>query len=188
MNRKSGFWVALWAALLVVTGFLAFGSAPGSVGYGPWHDWGRMGGMGAGQGGGMPYAMMGRFGAGMHGMGAGMGCGMMESGHAPMPEQFSGLTPEQTQKFNQLQQEAGARNSSLARQLWAARDKLNLLYMSEQRDWNAIRAASQTLFDLRRQQFDAGIELQQKTDGLLSDRQRQEMARSRRDCGWMGAQ
>jgi len=206
MNRKSGFWVALWAVLIVVTGFLAFGSGPGSKGYGTWHDWGRMGGwnedsrvggafggygmgpgmmggMGAGRGMGMPYGMMGQVGLGTHGMGYGM-----MGGVAPVPEQLSGLTPEQAQKLSQLQQEAVARNSSRAQQLWAAQDKLNLLQMNEKRDWNAIRAASQKLFDLQRQQHDAAIDLQQKMDGLLTDSQRQEMARSWRGYGWMGVQ
>ncbi|MHB1094492.1 Spy/CpxP family protein refolding chaperone [Thiobacillus sp.] len=211
MNRKSGFWVALWAVLVVVTGFLAFGGGPGWMGYGTGHDWGRtgwsddsrvqdayggygmgpgmMGGMGAGRGWGMmPWGMMGQMGAGMHGMGAGMGTGMMGGGYAPVPGQIPGLTSEQAQKLSQLQQEAQARNSSLAQQLWAAQDKLNLLLMNEKRDWSAIRAASQKILELQRQQHDAAIDLQQKVDGLLTDSQRQDMARSWRGYGWMGAQ
>jgi hypothetical protein len=35
MNRKHGFWIALWVVLVVVTGWLAFGH--GGMGYGPWH-------------------------------------------------------------------------------------------------------------------------------------------------------
>lgn len=111
-----------------------------------------------------------------------------DGGVAPVPEQLSGLTPEQAQKLSQLQQEAVARNSSRAQQRWVAQDKLNLLQMNEKRDWNAIRAASQKLFDLQRQQHDAAIDLQQKMDGLLTDSQRQEMARSWRGYGWMGVQ
>lgn len=135
MNRKSGFWVALWAALLVTTGFLAFGSGSGTVGYGPWHDWGRMGGwhddprgggasggyrmgpgmMGgicAGRGVGMTYGMMGQMGPGMPGMG--MGFDMLGGGYAFMQGQLPDLSSEQSQKFGQLQQEALTRNSSLA--------------------------------------------------------------------------
>lgn len=191
MNRKRGFWIALWVILVVVTGFLAYGY--GGMGYGPWHGWGRMGawdddyradgaqgwyGMGPGMmGGAAPghgwgmgrsHGMMGQYGAGMPGMGAGMGFGM-----AP-PD----LTSEQVQKIGQLQQEALARNRSLAQQLWAAQDTLNRLHMSEKRDWDAIRAASQKLFDLQRQQLDAAIDMQQKVDGLLTDSQRQDIARS----------
>lgn len=205
MNRKSGFWVALWAALLVITGFLAFGSGPGTVGYGPWHDWGRMGGwnddsrggasggygmgpgmmggIGAGRGVGMPYGMMGQMGPGMPGMG--MGFDMVGGGYAFMPGQLPGLSSEQSQQLSQLQQAAQTRNSSLVQQIWATHNKLNLLLMNEKRDWSAIRAASQTLFDLQRQQHDAAIDLQQKIDGVLTDSQRQEMARSWQGLGWM---
>lgn len=206
MNRKSGFWVALWAALLVITGFLAFGPGPGTVGYGPWHDWGRMGGwnddprgdgasggygmgpgmmggIGAGRGVGMPYGMMGQMGPGMPGMG--MGFDMVGGGYAFMPGQLPGLSSEQSQQLSQLQQAAQTRNSSLAQQIWATHNKLNLLLMNEKRDWSAIRAASQTLFDLQRQQHDAAIDLQQKIDGVLTDSQRQEMARSWQGLGWM---
>lgn len=214
MNLKNGLWVAIWIVLIVVTGFLAFGPGSGSLGYGPWHGWGRMGGwsddsqanggfggygMGPGMMGGMgigrdwgtgmmPYAMMGQVGAGTYGMGAAMGYGMMGGGYAPMSGQIPDLKPEQAQHISQLQQEALARNSSLAQQLWAAQDKLNLLRMSEKRDWNAIRTASQTLFDLQRQQLNASIDMQQKIDGVLTDSQRQEMARNWRGYGWMGGQ
>jgi Spy/CpxP family protein refolding chaperone len=186
MNRKRGFWIALWVILVVVTGWLAFGS--GGMGYGPGHGWGRMGawddgyrtdggqgryGMGPGmmggaapgQGWGMGrhHGMMGRHGAWMPEMGA----GMMGFGMAP-----PNLTSEQVQKIDQLQQEARAHNRSLAQQLWAAQDALNRLHMNEKRDWDAIRAASQKLFDLQRQQLDVAIDLQQKIDGVLTDSQR----------------
>ena len=209
MSRKSGFWVALWAVLIIVTGFLAFGSGPGLMGSGPWHGWGRMGGwdddfraggaygygMGPGMmagieaGWGMPFGMMGRYGAGMVGMGPGMMNGsMIGSGYALAPVQPPDLTPEQAQKLGALQREAEERNSRLVQQLWAAQDKLNLLQMSEKRDWNVIRSASQALMDLQRQQLDANIDLQQKIDGQLTESQRQQMARSWRGHGWMGAQ
>lgn len=212
MNWKKGFWVAIWAVLVVVTGFLAFGSGPGSMGYGPGYDWGRMGGwaddsraagayggngMGPGMMGGMgagrdmgmmPWGMMGQMGSGMQGMGAGMGASVMGGGYAPVTEEIPGLTTEQAQKLSQIQQEAQARNSSLAQQLWSAQDKLNLLLMKEKRDWNAIRTASQKVFEFQRQQYDAAIDMQQKVDGLLTDSQRQDVARSWRGNGWMGAQ
>ena len=202
MNQKRGFWIALWVVLVVVTGWLAFGH--GGMGYGPVHGWGRMGawdgsyradgggrwyGMGPGmmgdavpgQGWGMGRhrGMMGQYGAGMPGMGA----GMMGFGMAPLD-----LTSEQAQKISQLQQEALARHRGLAQQLWAAHDTLNRLHMTEKRDWDAIRAASQKLFDLQRQQLDSALDLQQKIDGMLTDSQRRDMARSWRGHGWMGAQ
>lgn len=202
MNRKRGFWVALWVILVVVTGLLAFGL--GGMGFGPWHGWGRMGawhdryradstqgwyGMGPGmmgralpgQGWGMGRfnGMMGPYGSGMPGVGA----GMMGFGMTP-PD----LTSEQVRQIDQLQQEALARDRSLAQQLWAAQDTLNRLHMNEKRDWDAIRAASQKLFELQRQQLDAAIDLQQKIDGVLTDSQRRDMARSWRGDGWLGAQ
>jgi Spy/CpxP family protein refolding chaperone len=212
MNRKSGVWIAVWAILVLVTGFLAFGSGFGLRGYGPWHSWGRMGGwdadipagsayggygmgpgmmgsMSAGRSWGMPYGMMGRYGAGMVGMGPGMlNRSMMGSGYALAPVQPPDFTPEQAQKFDALQREAEERNSRQAQQLWAAQDKLNRLQMSDKPDWSAIRSASQTLMDLQRQQLEASIDFQQKVDSLLTDSQRQDMARSWRDYGWMRAQ
>lgn len=202
MNKTSAFWIAIWVVLVVVTGMLAFGTGSGSMGYGPWHGWGRMGGwsddsrledsfggygmgpgwmggMGTGRGWGMgmPYGMTGQ-----------MGAGMIGGGYPSVQGQIRDLTPDQEQKLSRLQQEAMERNSGLAQQLWAAQDKLNLLQMNEKRDWNAIRAASQHLFDLQRQQLDANLDLQQKIDGLLTDNQRQDRARSWRGYGWMGSQ
>lgn len=147
-----------------------------------------MGGFGTGPGMGMHLGMMSQYGAGMYGMGAGMGTGMIGSGYPSVPGQIPNLTPEQEQKLSRLQQESMERNSSLAQQLWAAQDKLNLLQMNEKRDWNAIRAASQHLFDIQRQQLGANLDLQQKIDGLLTDRQRKDMARAWRGYGWTGSE
>lgn len=80
------------------------------------------------------------------------------------------------------------RNSSLAQQRWASQDKLNLLLMNDKRDWNAIRATSQHLFDIQRQQLDSNLDMQQKTDGLLTDNQRKDRARAWRGYGWTGSQ
>jgi len=148
----------------------------GGYGMGP----GMMGDTAPGQGWGMGrfHGMMGPYGAGMPGMGAGMGLDMTP------PD----LTSEQAQKIDQLQQEALARTRSLAQQLWAAHDTLNRLHMNEKRDWDAIRAASQKLFELQRQQLEAAIDLQQKIDGVLTDSQRRDMARFWRGHGGIGAQ
>ena len=210
MNRMNGVGIAVWIALVVGTGFLAFGSGPGSMGsgsmgYGPWHGWGdagewndesrvlggygmgpaMMGGMGHARGWNMPYGMM----MGRGGMGFGMmGGGQMGPGFGSAPAQLPELNAEQTQKISQFQREAEARNGQLAQQLWAAQDNLNRLQMSAKRDWDAIRAASQSVMDMQRQQVDSNIELQKKIDGLLTDSQRQEWARNWRGTGWMGAQ
>jgi Spy/CpxP family protein refolding chaperone len=137
---------------------------------------------------GMPFWMMGQYGAGMYGMGAGMGTGMIGGSYPTVPGQIPGLTPEQEQKLSRLQQESMEGNSSLAQQFGATQDKLNLLLMNEKRDWNAIRAASQHLFDIQRQQLDSNLDLQQKTDGLLTDSQRKDMARAWRGYGWTGSE
>ncbi|MCL5969482.1 MAG: periplasmic heavy metal sensor [Betaproteobacteria bacterium] len=194
MDRKRGFWIALWVILVVVTGWLAFGY--GGMGYGPGHGWGRMGAWGDGyraDGGQRRYGMgPGMMGGAVPGQGWGMGRhhGMMGQYGAGMGFGMTptDLTSDQAQKIDQLQQEALTRNRDLAQQLWAAQDTLNRLHMNEKRDWGAIRAASQKLFDLQRQQLDAAIDLQQKIDGVLTDRQRRDMARSWRGHGWMGAQ
>ncbi|OZA29410.1 MAG: hypothetical protein B7X93_05965 [Hydrogenophilales bacterium 17-61-9] len=210
MNRKNGFWIALWATLIVVTGFLAFGAGSGGMGYGPWQGWGRMGGWdnshrldgsfggyatgrgmtggtahGQGWGMDMPYAMMGQ--DGMGGMGAGMGFGMPGGGFAMMPWQLPRLTPEQEQKISPLWRDSAERNFSLMQQRREAQARLSGLYATGKRDWNAIRAASQQVFELQRRQHDAAIDLQQKIDGLLTDSQRQDLARAWHGYGWMGA-
>ncbi len=196
MNRKRLFWVALWAALVVVSGYLAFGSGPGSPGVGPWQGWGRMAGWnddprgaGAFGGYGMGPGMMGGAGWGMGQIPFGsMGSGMPAGGSAPLPRQLPELTPAQAEQIGRIQREAAARDSRLMQQLWAAQDRLNLLRMSEGRDWKAIRAASHALFDLQRQQLDAAIDLQLQVDGLLTDSQRQDMARSWRGYESTGVQ
>ncbi|HUW28633.1 MAG TPA: hypothetical protein VMV97_08480 [Sulfuriferula sp.] len=210
MNRKGGFWIALWVILVVIMGFLAFGHGPGSMGYGPWQGWGRMGGWGDGYradgapgwygmrsgmmggtesgygwGMGRPYGMIGSYGEVIPGMGFG---GMMGAGYAMMPWRLPDLTSDQAQKIGQLQSGLEQRNRGLMQQRWEAQARLNSLYTADKRDWNAIRAAARALFDLQRQQLDAAIDVQQKTDGLLTDTQHQEMARAWRDYGWMGAQ
>jgi Spy/CpxP family protein refolding chaperone len=189
MNRKRGFWIVLWLILFVVTGFLAFGYGSGGKGYGPWHGWGRMGGWddnpragGASGWHGARPGMIGRHGGMMPGMGFGMGGG----GYAMMPWGLPDLTPEQAEKIGTLQRDSAAANRNLVQQRWEAQAHLNRLYAAETRDWNAIRAASQTVFDLQRQQLDASIDMQQKIDALLTDRQRQEMTRAWRGHAWMG--
>lgn len=195
MNQKSGFWVALWVVLVVVTGFFAFGSGSGAMGYyGPWHGWGRMGGWdddgyrrdGASGWHGMGPGMMGQYGMGMPGLDAGIGFGMAGGGSAMMHWRLPDLTSEQVRKIGQLQSDSEERHRSLMQQRWEAQARLNRLYAAEKRDWSAILSASRALFDLQRQQLDAAIDVQQKIDGLLTDSQRQAMARAWRGYGWMG--
>lgn len=210
MKRNHAFWVGLWVLLTVVIGYFAFFRGPLSMGYGAWHDWGLRDrwsyentpypayrsrswqGMQPGwMGGRAPddgryvernYGMMGPFG----GTGPGMAFGM--PGYGTMPRALPELTPEQSRQIEQLQAEQFERSRTLMQQAWQAQTRLNELYTTDKRDWNAIRAASQTLFDLQRRQLDVAIELQQKIDGLLTDEQRKTMARTWHGYGWMGAQ
>lgn len=209
MNRKNGIGIAVWLALVIVTGYLAFGYGPRSTGYGPWQD-DRAGpwnegpslfggyGMGAGMAGGrddmrgwnMAHGMM----MGQGGMGSQyMGFGMMR-GNPMGPElstglaQLPGLNTEQSQQITRLQRDENARNSQLAQQSWTAQDTLNRLLMNETRDWDAIRAASEAVLESQRQQIDSNIDLQRKIDGVLTDSQREERARNWRGYESRGAQ
>lgn len=197
MNQKHGLWIGLWVLLVVIVGFLAF--SHNGIGYAPWHGWGMMGdwdnryrgyradvstpspghGMdGSGYGPHMdaPYGMMGGY-RGMMGFGPGASYGMSWG----LP---NGLTPEQLEKIRELQEEVAARNREVVQQMWEAQDRLNSLYKTEHRDWNAIREASRKVLDAKQRLLDANIDLQQKIDGLLTDRQRQEMAQSWRGYSW----
>lgn len=180
MNRKRGFWIALWLVLVVVTGWLA---CPMGTGHGPWHGWSRMGAgeMDRGARGDGPHAWDGR-GPGM------MGFGMWGHGmdYARMLRLLTDLTPEQAEKVDTLQAELTRRNLGLMQQRWEAQGRLNVLYASEKRDWNAIRVAARTVFDLQRQQMEAAIDTRQKIDGLLTDSQRRQMAHAWRSHEWLG--
>jgi|GEM_PF-2909916 len=213
MSRKHWFWIAGWVVLVVVIGFLAFGQGRGGGGYyrdgsgwGHMSGWGSMGNRGDGGPGwrGMGPGMMGRGGYGP-GRGAGQGWGMMGSYAEGMPGQAYGmgmsggfygmmpwalpdLTPEQEQKIAQLHNDPQSRQRALMQQVWAAQASLSRLYAADKRDWGATRAAALALHDLQRQHIDAAIDLQQKTDALLTENQRKELARARRNQGWMGDQ
>lgn len=202
MTRKTGFWIVVWVLLLILTGFLAFGRGWGPMAYGPAYGWGRMGGwddgyrsdaapgwygMGPGMMGGWgadrAYGMMAPHGPGVPGMGAGMG--PAGGAYAMLPWLVTDLTPEQVQKIAALLN--APEDRKLLQQRWEAQAGLARLYAAEQRDWNAIRAAAMTVSNLQRQQLEAAIDLQQKMDALLTDQQRQAMARAQRSFGWMGS-
>lgn len=208
MNRKRVVWIAVWAVLVVVIGIFAFGYGPGGTGYAPWQGWGRMGGWdggyradsalrgygmgpgmmaepGDGWGAGRSYGMMGPYGGGMPGAGPGpgLGMGMGMGGYAMMPWGLPDLTAEQAQKIGKLQSESEARNRDLAQRIWEAQARLGGLYTADKRDWKAIRAASQSLFDLQRRKLETAIDMQQEIDALLTDGQRREMARWWRGYG-----
>lgn len=163
-----------------------FGMGPGMMGgnYGP----GMMGGSGNGWGMGNANGMMGQYGSGFSGLGAGMGYGMTGSGYTMMPFGLPDLTSEQEKKLGKIQSESDEQNRPVMKQLWEAQSRLNNLYTTEKRDWNAIRAASRAVSDLQRQQLDATIDLQQKMDSLLTDNQRKKMANTLPGYGQKDAQ
>jgi Spy/CpxP family protein refolding chaperone len=144
MNRKRGFWIALWLTLVVVTGWLVWAHGPMGTG---WHGWSHMGAWKMDRGDD-PHAW--------YGMGRGMmGFGVWGHGgdYAMMRRLLTDLTPEQIEKIDPLQAELTRRNLDLMQQRRAAQARLNQLYASEERDWDAIRAAPRTVFDLQRRQM-----------------------------------
>lgn len=198
MNRKAGLWIALWLALVVVTGYFAFSWAPFGMAHGP--GWGRAEGwggygpayrdrgwhgmapgwMGGRQsdfddewGMGPAYGMMGPQGGMMPGMGY-----YAMPGHPLALWSAPDLTPAQSEKIGKLQNEWAERNRAAMRQISETQARLNSLYASEKRDWNAIRSAHQRLFDLQRQLSESAIDFQQKGEALLTDAQRREAARA----------
>lgn len=189
MNRNRGFKIALWLVLLVATGWLAWAYGPMGMGYGPWHGWGRAGAWDADRDGrgrapawyGMGPGMMRDHDGLMMGRGFGMG-----GDAAMMPWRLPDLTAQQADRIGRLQDELARRDFELLRQRWEAQARLNRLYAAERRDWNAIRAVSRSVADLQRRQMETAIDTQQKIDGLLTDSQRREMARTWRNDGWMG--
>jgi len=173
MNRKTGLWIAVWLVLVVVTGMLAFGSGYGHRGYGWHHGWGQMDGWHHGYQSeqapgwyGMGPEMMGQ----VHGM-PGIAYGMMLWLQQNM-------TREQAKKAAPLLEDIGKNAGKLMQQRQDALAKLSSLYTSDKRDWNAIRAAANELAELNSSQMKAAIEMQQKMDGLLTDKQREEMSRA----------
>ena len=200
MNRKIGFWIVLWASLVIVSGYLAFGHGPGGRDFGAWGGWGHMGGWDNGYGSevapgwyGHGPGMTGRGDSG-YGWGAGRYGGMMGGFEIPggaygmMPKWPQNLTAEQAKQASQIQSEAEERYRKLAQQILDAQSRMNSLYASEKRDWTAIRSAAKTVVELQRQQFESALEIQQKIDSMLTDSQRQEMARALRGYGWQGGQ
>ena len=176
MNRKIGFWFVLWAVLVVVTGYLAFGYGPGGREYGPRGGWGHMGGWDKGY--------RSEVAPGWHGMGPGLSGGA--AGMTPWLPQ--NMTEEQSKKASQLLGDAEKTNRSQMQQRWDAQARLKNLYTAEKRDWNAIRSASAALSELQSQELKMAIDMQQKIDGLLSDSQRREISRAWRGYGWQEGQ
>lgn len=182
MKQKKGFWIALWIVLVVITGYFAFFHASLGMGYGPWHGWNR----GAGWGDGFYPAYRP---GGWHGMEFGefaMGSGMPGRGGGMRGYDLPQLSPEQAEKAGKLRAEQFERSRALMPPIWETQARLNGLYAADKPDWNAIRDTTRRLYELQRQRQESVIEFQRGMDGLLSDAQRQELARSQRGCGWMG--
>jgi Spy/CpxP family protein refolding chaperone len=197
MNRKTGFWIALWLILVVVTGVLAFGSGNGNREFGWHHGWNYMDGSNHGY---QSEAAPGWYGMGpsiTRGAGSGYGMGSFHGmtgydmpgiAYGMMSWMQQNMTPEQAKKAAPLLDDVGTNTRKLMQQRVDALAKLSSLYTSDKRDWNAIRAAANELAELNSQQTKAALEMQQKMDGLLSDKQRVEMSYVWRNNGKSGDQ
>ena len=100
----------------------------------------------------------------------------------------SGLSAEQAEKINALQQAVARQNIDFEQQIRAAQDRLAALEMSENRDWPAIRTAAQRWFELQGAHSMRTLDLQQQIEGVLTERQRQEKTRAWRSYGGTVAQ
>jgi Spy/CpxP family protein refolding chaperone len=187
MNLKTGLWIALWLILVVVTGMLAFGSADGHRAYGWHHGWGQMDAWHHGYQSeqapgwyGMGPGMMGDNDSGF-GCGTGSFHGMPGIAYGMMSWLQQNMTEEQAKKAAPLLDEIGKNTRQQIQQRLAAQAKLGSLYTADKRDWNAIRAVANELAELNSSQMKAAIEMQQKMDGMLTDKQREEMSRA-----WQG--
>lgn len=183
MRRNRGVLIVVWIVLLIATGYLAY--SPGRSDVGPWGGWRQMHGWdGDGQ-----FSMGGSqigYGAGPSMMG-GMGPGMLGASLSMLPRWLPDLSPDQAGKIKNLQNEAVQRMRLVTQQSWDAQIRLNGLYAADERDWDAIRAASRQLWELEWKQLEAKTELEQQIHALLTTPQRQALTRMWRGYGWMGA-
>ncbi|WP_372863843.1 Spy/CpxP family protein refolding chaperone [Spongiibacter sp.] len=144
-------------------------------GYGPGY------GMGPGMMGGMMGHMMGGYGMGPgmmggYGPGYGMGPGMMGGAGYGMLYQLN-LSPEQWAKVNAIQQDLAKKNWELAGRMRDESFKLHELAAADKRDRNAIMGQYKKLQDVRLQRFQARLDAQEKTEGVLTKEQKQQLRR-----------
>ena len=127
-----------------------------------------------------PMGMMGGgMGRGM--MGDGMMGGMGRMGGAPF--QMLDLTPEQRTKINKIHEEQRRKNWEALGKVQDEEAKLRDLYAADKRDPKAIGAVYGSIYTLKRQMIEAGIDAHNRMEALLSDAQR---AQLKQMCSGMG--
>jgi len=135
-----------------------------------------MGMLGGGMGRGMMGdGMMGGMGMGMTG---GMGMGMMGSMHGA-PFQMLDLTSEQRTKINKIHDELRRKNWEALGKIQDEEAKLRDLYAADKRDPKAIGAVYGSIYALKRQMIEAGIDAHNRMEALLSDAQRAQLKQIR---------
>ncbi len=133
---------------------------------------GMMGGYGMG-----PW-MMGRYGMGPGMMGGyGMGPGMMGPGIMEGPYGGVDLTDEQNAKIASIQEEFSKKQWDLTNQMQDEQFRLQQLYSVPKRDNAAINEQFSKINQLRRQMWDVTADARKKTEGVLTNEQRNAMRR-----------
>jgi Spy/CpxP family protein refolding chaperone len=122
-----------------------------------------MGGWGPGAGGGYGPGMMG---GGM--MGGGFGYGMLAQ---------LNLSPEQWEKIGAIQEETSRKQWEVAGRMQDEAIKLRNMMFSEKRDRSALVNQYKKVQDLRQQQFQARLEVQDKIDAVLTKEQKSQIRR-----------
>jgi Spy/CpxP family protein refolding chaperone len=127
-----------------------------------------------------PMGMMGGgMGRGM--MGDGMMGGMGRMGGAPF--QMLDLTPEQRTKINKIHDELRRKNWETLGKVQDEEAKLRDLYAADKRDPKAIGAVYGSIYALKRQMIEAGIDAHNRMEALLSDAQRAQLKQMRSGMG-----
>lgn len=127
-------------------------------------------------GGGMGRGMMG------DGMMGGKGMGMMGGMHGA-PFHMLDLTPEQRTKINKINDELRRKNWEALGKVQDVEAKLRDLYAADKRDPKAIGAVYGSIYALKRQMIEAGIDAHNRMEALLSDAQRAQLKQMRSGMG-----
>ncbi len=127
-------------------------------------------------GGGMGRGMMG------DGMMGGMGMGMMGGMHGA-PFDMLDLTTEQRTKINKIHDELRRKNWDALGKIQDEEAKLRDLYAVDKRDPKAIGAVYGSIYALKRQMIEAGIDAHNRMEALLTDAQRAQLKQMRSSMG-----
>jgi Spy/CpxP family protein refolding chaperone len=116
--------------------------------------------------------MMGGFGPG-----GGMGPGMMGGGFGYGMLAQLNLTPEQWDKIGAIQEETSRKQWEVTGRMRDEAIKLRNLMFSEKRDRAALISQYKKVQELRQQQFQARLDVQDKIDGVLTKEQKSQVRR-----------